>query len=111
MRDEKDTSYSCIASPSEGRAHRPKPSEVRCRSLDPRIAFSRKKKDSSPFMLKPNTLKTKLMEEINLTAASSASQCRLIGTLPLFSEKIRRAISSKQRFRPGKGIHPLFLTF
>ena len=42
-------------------------------------------------------------------ASCSAIQCRVIGNLAYFSEKLRRRIALKQRFRPGGGIHPLFI--
>jgi hypothetical protein len=50
------------------------------------------------------------MKEINQAASCSAIQCRVIGNLAYFSEKARRRIALKQRFCPGGGVHPLFLT-
>lgn len=53
----------------------------------------------------------KQMADANHLACRCASRCRLIGNLPFFSEKIRRSISLKQRFRPDGERHPLFISF
>ena len=49
------------------------------------------------------------MKEINETASFSASHCRMIGHLSVFSSRVRRGIALKQRFRPDDDAHPLFL--
>jgi hypothetical protein len=53
----------------------------------------------------------KQMVDANHSAHRSASRCRLIGNLSSFSEKTRRTISLKQRFRPDGDRHLLFLSF
>lgn len=85
------------------------------------------KRLAGPGRLKPNTGKLRPvmpftsvnedkpsmedhMKEINQTASLSASQCKIIGHLYVFSSRVRRGIALKQRFQPGDGAHPLFFT-
>jgi len=111
MKDETNTSYVRSASPPGERVSRTAATVSKPEPEDSRVTFSMARGGDfqSPAPL-PKSTCFDLMKELNKNASLSANQCRVIGNLPFFSEKIRRALSSKQRFRPGEGIHPLFLS-
>lgn len=106
MKDESETGYAIPSfPPGEPKfkritgAERLKPNTG---SLRPAVSFTSLHKD--------NPTMEDHMKEINVTASLSASQCKVIGCLSVFSSRVRRGIALKQRFRPGDGAHPLFLT-
>lgn len=111
MKDEINTSYVRSASPPGERVSRTAATVSKSEPEDSRVTFAMAKgRDFQPPASIPKGTCFDLMKELNRSASLSANQCRIIGNLPFFSEKIRRALSSKQRFRPGEGIHPLFLS-
>ena len=65
---------------------------------------------SSASLNKDKTSKEDHMKEINEKASLSANQCKILGHLAVFSERVRRGVALKRRFRPGDGAHPLFFT-
>jgi hypothetical protein len=107
-----DTSYTFPAGTTPGR-RKPyiiesgdRETEVSCR-----ISLNRKKTMTSPYPGQDKEISWEdQMKDVNKEAFHSANQCRVIGNLSYFSEKTRRGIALKQRFRPGEGVHPLFLT-
>ena len=111
MKDEINTSYVRSASPPGERVSRTAATVSKSEPEDSRVTFAMTKgRDCQSLASIPKGTCFDLMKELNRNASLSANQCRIIGTLPFFSEKIRKALSSKQRFRPGEGIHPLFLS-
>jgi hypothetical protein len=87
------------------------PSERRKTEVSCRISLSRPKTMTRPYPGQDKKISREdQMKDVNKEAFHSANQCRVIGNLTYFSEKTRRGIALKQRFRPGEGVHPLFLT-
>ncbi|MBT3636369.1 MAG: hypothetical protein HN531_05480 [Opitutae bacterium] len=113
MNNEADTDYACSAgnSPGERTRHTVPPTGRHEKNALRRISLHPQKVGNYPYPGKvPRHSIEHEMKEINATASCCANQCKVIGNLPYFSEKIRRGIALKQRFRPGDGVHPLFLT-
>jgi len=111
MNNEADTDYACPAGNSSGErtchavppAGRHEQNALSRISLNPQTGYPYSRSFHKPSI-------ENQMKVVNETASCSANQCRVIGNLAYFSEKIRRGIALKQRFRPGGGAHPLFLS-
>ena len=106
MKDESKTGYAIPSFPPGGPKFKRITGTERLKSntgtLRPSVPLAPLRKDTLSV--------EERMKEINETASFSASHCKIIGHLSVFSSRVRRGIALKQRFRPDDDAHPLFLT-
>ena len=105
MKDESETGYAIPSFPPGGpkfkRITGTKSLKSNTGTLRPSVPLTSPRKDTLSV--------EERMKEINETASFSASHCKIIGHLSVFSSRVRRGIALKQRFRPDDDAHPLFL--